>query len=66
MNHRPLTFLLARLFKNLDIRDVFAFIGLILLVAGLAQLSIAAALIVPGTFFLLVAVWPSIRPSRRQ
>lgn len=49
-----------------DLRDVLAIAGLVLVSAGVAMLSIPAALIVAGAVLLGVALMPSLLTARRQ
>lgn len=47
-----------------DARDIVALVGLILIGAGLAFVSVAAALAVPGALVFLCAVLPVLRGPR--
>jgi hypothetical protein len=47
-----------------DKRDAFTALGLILIGGGLAQISLAAALAVPGALIFLLAVAPLLRSGR--
>ena len=52
----PLVFV-ARALRLLDARDLFGALGLGLVTAGVAQIYVPAAYIVPGVAFLGLAVW---------
>lgn len=49
---------------RVDLRDVIALVGLLLLSGGLAIVSVAAALAVPGALLFLYAVVPPLIASR--
>lgn len=53
------------------VRDLLALVGYVLVVAGVAMLSVPAGFIVAGGLLLAVVVWPEVyrmvaRPSRRE
>lgn len=49
--------LVARALRRLDARDVVGALGLGLVTAGVAQIYVPAAYIVPGVALLGLAVW---------
>ena len=52
---------MKRLLSAIEGRDVLAVLGLGLMTAGIAMLSVPAALIVPGALIFTLAVWPLMR-----
>lgn len=51
---------MSRLRSAIDARDVVALIGVLLIAGGLAMVSAAAALVVPGLLLFLLAVLPAL------
>lgn len=51
---------MRRILSAIDARDIVTGLGLVLMTAGLALVSVPAALFVPGLLLFVVAVVPAV------